>query len=316
MSGTSPRLYAAYIALATVWGASFLFIEIGLEGLAPLQVAFARLVFGMVTLVAYAAVRRVRLPRSPVVWAKLAVLGLTFCAVPFALFAWAQTAITSGLASVYNATLPLWTLVLVSLVARAEVISRSRAIGIGIGFAGVCLVFAPALVSPGAAPVAAHLAALAAPFCYGIGFLWLRRSLLPMGLPIETIALGQVATGTVWAALFVVVGARDPIDPSWRVLGAMLALGALGTGLAYIWNTAIARGLGVTVASTATYLTPVVGVLLGVAVLGERLLWYEVVGGGVIVLGIAVGQGLVKLPAGRGATTGLSPRPEAATEPM
>lgn len=288
------RLSAAYLATALVWGSSFLFIEVGLEGLAPLQVALARLVLGAAALAGYAAVRRLPLPTSPRVWGHLAVMGLLFCAVPFALFSWAQTTLSSGLASVYNATTPLWTLALVLLFLRVERVTVWKAVGIAIGFAGVCVVFAPALAAPGAAPPAAHLACLGATLCYGVGLVWLRRFLLPLGLRAEVIALGQVLCGTGWAALFVAVGSREPVSVSPRVLVALVLLGVLGTGLAYVWNTAVARGLGVTAASTVTYLTPVVGVALGVTVLGEDVAWYEVVGGVVIVLGVAVGQGVLR----------------------
>ncbi|MGF1647686.1 MAG: DMT family transporter [Kineosporiaceae bacterium] len=307
-------LRAAYLATALVWGSSFLFIAVGLEGLAPLQVALARLVLGAAVLGGYVALRRLSLPRSPRVWGHFAVMGLLFCAVPFALFSWAQTSLSSGLASVYNATTPLWTLVLVLAFLRIERVTAARAVGIAVGFVGVCLVFAPALAAPGAAPPLAHLACLGATLCYGLALVWLRRFLLPLGLHAEVIAFGQVLCGTAWAALFVAVGGREPVELSAPVVVALVLLGALGTGLAYVWNTAVARGLGVTTASTVTYLTPLVGVALGVAVLGERVAWYEVVGGVVIVLGVALGQGVLRLRVRlRGASgvvpTTPSPRP-------
>jgi drug/metabolite transporter (DMT)-like permease len=301
-------LPAAYLATALVWGSSFLFVAVGLEGLAPLQVALARLVLGAAALGAYVALRRLPLPASPRVWTHLAVMGLLFCAVPFALFSWAQTTLSSGLASVYNATTPLWTLVLVLLFLRVEAVTAWRAAGIGVGFAGVCLVFAPAIAAPGSAPPAAHLACLGATLCYGLALVWLRRFLLPLGLRAEVIALGQVVCGTGWAALFVAVGGREPVSVSPPVVVAMVLLGVLGTGLAYVWNTAVARGLGVTAASTVTYLTPLVGVALGVTVLGEDVAWYEVVGGAVIVLGVAVGQGVLRPRPGStsGSTRGVA----------
>ena len=288
------RLYAAYGANALIWGSSFLFIAVGLTGLAPLQVAFARLLFGAVALVSYVALRRVALPTSPAVWVRLSVLGLVFCAVPFSLFSWAQTSVSSGLASVYNATTPLWTLVLVLAFARMERVTPWRVAGIAVGFLGVCLVFAPAIADPVAAPVSAHLACLAATACYGLALLWLRRAVLPLGLSSEVIATGQVVSGALWSGLFVLVAAREPVELSGQVVAAMVVLGVLGTGLVYVWNTAVARGLGVTMASTVTYLTPVVGIALGAVVLSERIAWYELVGGAVIVLGVAIGQGVLR----------------------
>lgn len=300
----SPRLYAAYLAAATVWGASFLFIAVALEGLAPLQVAFGRLVLGSVALVLILVVRRVALPRDLTAWWRLAVMGLFFCAIPFSLFAWAQTSVPSGLASVYNATTPLWTLVLVLAFARMESVSPARILGIAVGFAGVCLVFAPALADRGDAPVAAHLACLGATASYGVALVWLRRYVLPLGLSTEVIATGQVLTGTVWAGVVVLLFGRTPVDVTWPVVGAMVALGVLGTGLAYVWHTAVSQGLGVTTASTVTYLTPVVGVALGVLILGEHVTWYEIAGGAVIILGVAVGQGVLQPRRRRGPASG------------
>src|SRR5436305_8842129 len=102
-SGLGHRVLAQYLALALVWGASFLFIKLGLEGLTPAQVVLGRLTAGAVVLVLLTVVTRLPLPRDPVVWGHMHVVALLLCVVPFLLFSWAETRISSGLASIYNA---------------------------------------------------------------------------------------------------------------------------------------------------------------------------------------------------------------------
>ncbi len=174
------------------------------------------------------------------------------------------------------------------------------------GFAGVVLVALPQALAPAAAGMGAtdnalgQLACLLATASYGSGFVWLRRYVLPRRIPPAVIAFGQVVCGLGWSLLAAPFLARGPVEPDLPVVLSMLALGILGTGLAFVLNTAVTVGLGATFASTVTYLSPLVGVVLGVAVLGEVITANEVVGGAVVVLGVAVGQGVLRLPRRRG----------------
>lgn len=300
-----PTLVLGWFVAACIWGSSFLFMKVGLTGLSPGQVTLARLTFGALALGGYLLVRRVPLPRGRVVWGHLAVLGLLFCAVPFTLFAWAETRISSGLAAILNATTPLWTLVLVLLFVPVEKATRRKAAGLLVGFAGVVVVALPEALAPVAAGVGATDNALGQGACllatasYGTGFVWLRRFVLPLGVPPAGIAFGQVVCGLGWSLLAAPVLARGEVRLDLAVVASMLALGVLGTGLAFVLNTAVTVGLGATFASTVTYLSPLVGVVLGALVLRETITVNEVVGGVVVVLGVAVGQGVLRLPVGR-----------------
>jgi drug/metabolite transporter (DMT)-like permease len=296
---SAPSLVLAQFGvLATVWGASFLFIKVGLRGLSPTQVSSARVWFGALTLVAISAVRRRPLPRQSVAYAHLFVVGLLLCVLPFTLFAYGETRISSGLASIINATTPLLTMVVASVFLPAERPTAARLVGLGLGFAGVLVVFAP-WRGVGTGSLLGELACLGATTCYGCAFVYLRRFVLPLRLDPVTVALIQVGLAGVVLLVAAPFVSSDPIHVTWAVLGAMLALGVLGTGLAYVMNTNVVAGLGATAASTVTYLTPVVGVVLGVVVLGERISWNEPVGGLVVILGVALGQGLLR----RGLTT-------------
>ncbi|WP_245600765.1 DMT family transporter [Streptomyces sulphureus] len=171
-----------FVLLAMAWGSSFLFIKVGLESLAPLQVVWARMVVGAAVLWPAALVARRRVPRDKALWWHLTVVAVLLCLVPFTLFAWAEQRITSGLASTYNVTTPLMALAWSAVLLPAERLTRHTAAGLLLGFAGVLVILDPLPVAPGG-DLAAQLACLAATACYGIAFVCLRRFVSPRRLP-------------------------------------------------------------------------------------------------------------------------------------
>lgn len=313
MVGAAGTVPVQYLALAAVWGSSFLFVEVGLEGLSAVQVVLGRLLTGALTLLVVLLWSRQRLPREPVVWGHLAVVAVLLCVAPFLLFARAQEHISSGLASIYNATTPLMTMLVALAALRQERPTRSRVMGLVTGFLGVLVVLAPWRGLEGGG-LLAQGACLAATACYGTAFVYLRRFVSPRGLgsvPVATVQVGLAAAMMLLAAPWT---ARQPVDLTPAVVGAVAALGGLGTGLAYVWNTNVVAGWGATTASTVTYLTPLVGVVLGVVVLAETPAWNHPVGGLLVVLGIAVGQDRL-VPLARHLTRRPAPVP-AATGPL
>jgi len=299
-----------FLLLALTWGSSFLFIKVGLEGLSPGQVALARMIFGAVTLVAIMLVTRRAWPRDPRIWGHLLVVGALLCSIPFTLFAWAEQFVPSGLASVYNATTPLMALLALPLIFPAERLTLGQRVGVGVGALGIIVIAAPwRYFAAGMTSDAlwAQLALLGATACYGIGTVYTRRFVSSSRLDSIQIAAIQIVLGTGLLLLAAPFQALTPVDLSWQVVGAMAALGILGTGLAYIWMTRVIRLWGAARASTVTYLTPVVGVALGMLVLGETLHWHEPVGGAVVIVGILLAQGVIRLrpsrPVAGGPTT-------------
>ncbi len=299
----SRAVTAQYLALALTWGASFLFVELGLEGLSPVQVVLARLVVGALTLAAVAAVTRQRLPRERVVWAHLTVTALLLCVAPFLLFAWAQQSISSGLASIYNATTPLMTTLVALAALPEERPTPARVAGLLTGFAGVLVVLAPWRGLGGGA-LSAQAACLLATACYGAAFVHLRRTIAPRRIPALSVATVQVGLGAAVLLALAPFVAATPVTLGPGVVLGVLALGGLGTGLAYLWNTTVVVAWGATGAATVTYLTPVVGVALGAVVLGESIAWNQPLGAAVVVAGIAVSQGRL---AGRRAAAARPP---------
>jgi drug/metabolite transporter (DMT)-like permease len=289
----SGSVVVQFLALASAWGAGFLFMKVGLEGLSPAQVVLVRLVAGAVVLGVIAAVRRERPPRELVVWAHLAVVAVLLCVAPFLLFAWAMQHVSSGLASIYNATTPLMTMLVALVALPQERPTRSRLAGLLTGFAGVLVVLAPWRGLGGGAGLA-QAACLLATASYGIAFVYLRRFVAPRRLPVVTVASVQVGIAAVIMLALTPVIALDRTQMTPRVVASVLALGVFGSGLAYVWNTNVIAAWGATNASTVTYLIPVVSVALGVFVLAERVTWNEPIGAALVAAGFAISQNRVR----------------------
>ncbi len=280
----------SYLALGLTWGCSFLFIKEALGFLAPFGVAFVRCALGAATLLALSLVRRERWVRGPAVWGHLWVVSLTLNVVPGVLFAVAETRVTSVVAGIVNALTPLTTLFFIVAVFRDEPVHRHQVAGLGLGLAGVLVVLG-VWRGLGPNPWWAVLALGAAVVLYGVSFPYTRRHLLGRGLSPVSMATAQLILATATLAPLFALHGLNGHAASPRALVSVVALGTLGSGLAYVWNFSVQRAAGSAVASTVTYLTPVVAVVAGVAVLGEPLAWYEPVGGALVLLGAALGQG-------------------------
>lgn len=285
----------AFLALSLVWGASFLFIKVGLQGLSPAQVVLGRILLGAVALAVIMTVTRRRWPRELRVWGHMLVVGIFFCAVPFTLFAWAEQYVPSSLASIYNAATPIMTLLLTPLILRSERLGTARTAGLVIGILGVVVLTGPwQLIGSNdlRSTIPAQLACLGATASYGFAGLYLRRFV--SGLPYDSVTISsvQLAMASLVVLLAAPFVARGPVTLNGPVVLSIVVLGVVGTGVAYVWYTRIMREWGAARASTVTYLTPVVGVVLGVLLLGESVHWYEPVGGAIVVAGILVSQGV------------------------
>lgn len=284
-----------FIAMGLVWGASFLFMKVALEGVSFGQVAWARLVFGAVTLGVIVLATRSRLPKQPIVYLHFVVVAITYCVVPFLLFAWAEQYVSSSLASIYNAVTPITTAILATAAFRVEKLNRDQVLGVLLGVVGVVVVVGPWSIAALSGSVWGQLACLGAVTCYGFSFGYIRRFISHRDIPATSTAFLNIGVAAVIMLLLTPVVALSPIEFSWPVLLSLLALGALGTGIAYIWNMNVLRAWGPTATSGVTYVTPVVGVALGILVLGEHLSWNEPVGAAIVLAGILLTQQRVRI---------------------
>lgn len=283
-----------YIALGIVWGCSFIFIKLGLEFLTPYGVAFGRCALGAITLLIALKIKGFTLPRDRSTWFHLWVVSLLLNVIPGILFAVAETEVTSILAGIINAVTPLMTMLAIMIAFRDEVLKRNQVIGLITGFIGVLIVLG-AWQGLGSNPWWAVGALLLAVACYGISFPYSRKNVLPRKLQPETMAATQlVAASITLLPMFIWDGIAENTYPIGPVL-AMLALGIFGSGFAYIWNFKIMSAAGSAIASSVTFVTPVVAVLVGIIFLGESITWNEPVGGLVVLFGAATAQGRIKL---------------------
>jgi len=283
-----------YIALGIVWGCSFIFIKLGLEFLTPFGVAFGRCALGALALLIYSRIKKISLVRDRRMLGHLWVVSLLLNVIPGILFALAETEVTSILAGIINAVTPLMTLIAIILVSRNEPPTKPQVIGLLIGFLGALTVLG-AWNGLGTNPLWAILVLLAAVTCYGFSFPYSRRFILPANLSPESMATAQVSLGALTLLpLFIFDGVNGNEYRIGPVL-AMVALGVFGSGFAYIWNFTIMRAAGSAIASSVTYVTPVVAVMVGLIFLQEKLHWYEPVGAIVVLLGAAIAQGRISL---------------------
>ena len=283
----------AYLALAGIWGCSFAFIGISLTALTPVQVAFSRLLLGAGALLVAAAVTGTRLPASRRTWAHLTVVG-ALLSVPFTLFAYGQQHVSSVLAGILNAATPLATLAVVLAAFPEEKPTRERVAGLLVGFAGVAVVIGAWRGFSGGqwTGIAACLAAVV---CYGVAFPYSRRYLSPSGESPTALAAGQVLVAAAQMLPVLLLTGTELRGPLTAVVVlSMLALGVLGSGLAFVLNFRIVAAAGATTASTVTYLTPLVAAAVGVAFLRESISWNEPVGGLIVLAGVAVAQGRLR----------------------
>ena len=290
----SSNWISLYIALGVVWGCSFIFIKLGLEFLTPVGVAFGRVSLGALTLVFWARFKGIELPKDKKIWIHLWVVALLLNVIPGVLFAFAETKVTSILAGIINAVTPLMTLLAIMIAFREEKPKNYQVLGLILGFLGVLTVLG-AWKGLGANPIGAVLALLLAVSCYGISFPYSRKYVLPYKLKSEALAAAQVSMGAITLLPFYLM---DGIAKDQYRVGpviAMIVLGVFGSGFAYIWNFKIMEAAGSAIASTVTYVTPVVAVIVGIIFLGESIVWNEPVGAVIVLLGAAIGQQRIKI---------------------
>lgn len=279
-----------FVALAATWGASFLFIKVLDRHWPALWVSLGRVALGAAALVALVALRRERLPADRRVWFHCAVLALLFNAVPWTLFAYGEQHTSSIVAGLWNATTPLWVLIVSLSVFGDDRPSAARVAGLVLGFAGVGLLLGP-WRGFGGGQLTGHLCCAGAALCYGFGFPYFRRFLAAGAESGVVLSAAQLLCATAMLAVLAPLARAPTTHIGLDGLGSLLVLGALGSGVAFAVNYAIVRAKGAATASLVTYVIPVFSTVLGVVVLGEALHWNQPVGTAVLLAGVAISQG-------------------------
>jgi len=273
--------------LALIWGSAFLWIKLADRGFSAVEVTLARLALGAAVLFIIVRVRREQVPRPGRLWAQIAVAALFANAVPYLLFAVAEQTVDSSTAGIINATTPLWTVVLALAVRHQKSVTRWQAAGLAAGFAGAVLIFTPWHTAGGLFSAGA-LQCLAASVSYAVSYIYMDRFLARRGISPVVLSACQLAAAAVMLAIALGVSGVQAPHVTAQSVAAIAVLGIIGTGFAYVLNYQIITSEGATVASTVTYLLPVVAIVLGVVVLGETITVTVLAGIALVLGGVAL----------------------------
>ncbi len=278
-----------FIPMALIWGSSFLFTELSLELTTYFGVAFWRTFLGAASMALLGLVMKLTFPKGKQ-WFHLWVAGLFMSAIPFALFSYAQQSTTSILAAIIGASMPMFTLLAIMTIYRTEKVTVLATTGLLIGLAGVAITLG-VWEGFGENDPLAILALVLAAVSYGVGTPYIKKHITPMGLHGVTSAAGQVGMAAITLLPFyLLTGPLFIAEPRVETVGALLALGVLGSGFAYRLYHGVIASAGSTTASLVTFSNPVVATIWGVLLLGETLHWYEPLGAVVVILGAYLAQ--------------------------
>ncbi|ANZ39695.1 hypothetical protein BBK82_30275 [Lentzea guizhouensis] len=272
-----------FVLLSAIWGSSFALIKVAVDaGVPPVQVALARCLFGAVALWLICVAQKAAIPRDARTWGHAAVVAVLLNSVPFTLLAFGESTVDSVLAGVLNATTPLTTLAFALLVVPGERVTRTRLAGLLLGFAGVLVLLGVWRGLDGDV-LTGGLACLGATTCYGAGFAYTRRFLSGGPHRASAVSAVQITCATVQLGLAAPLLSGPPSWPGPAALLALLALGAVGTGYAYVLNLDLIRESGPTVAASVTYVTPLWSTAVGAVLLAEPVGWHTLAGGAVVI---------------------------------
>ncbi len=291
---SSTRWLPGFIALGITWGASFLFIKWGLLSLTSIGVAFIRGAIGGVTLLIYCLATRTKLPNKWREWGHIAVVAFFLNAAPGYLFAVGETHVSSVMAGLLNATTPLMTILVISVGFREQRIDINQWIGVIIGFFGIILVTG-AFSGLSTNSWRGIIELLCATLCYGISMPYSRRYVSVLEYSSRSLAATQVTCSALLLAPFAFLNGITHAPWNEKSVWGMVILGAIGTGFAYIWNFRNVRLAGSLIASTVTYITPVVATILGIWLLKENFKITQIFGGLCVLLSGALVQQRIKL---------------------
>ena len=307
MASTAPKMQSADWGiiglLSLLWGGAFYFIEIGLRGFPPNTLVFLRMALAVPPMLIALKIAGNRLPTDAKSWMQLFVLGVINAALPFILFFWGQTKIESGLASVLNATTPLWGVITAHFLTRDEKATPARICGVLLGMAGIIVMVGSEALGGMSGSVLGQIACLLATLCYAFAAVYARS------LSQSTMTPLVVATGQVITAAIIMLPVMLIVDQPWQLStpGLDAWAGALGlaipsTAIAYIFYFRLIDRAGASNAMLVAFIMPVVAIILGVFALGESLQPRQIAGTALIICGLLAIDGRVfrALNLGRG----------------
>jgi len=280
------------IGLAVIWGSAFFCIHVAVHAVPPLTYVWLRVTIAAAALWGYLAWRKepAGLPRS--VWGSMFLLALLNNVIPFILFGWGQTHIASGLASILNATTPIWGVIVAHVFTHDERMTPRKIAGVLLGFGGVAMMIGPGLLGSIGSDVLAQLACVTAALLYALAGVWARR------FKRQGISPMSVTTGQLTASAVVMLPVAFIFDQPWQqafpplgAIGAILVLAVICSAYAYVLYFRLIDSAGATNALLVTLLVPPVAIVMGALILGEAIEIRDFAGLGLIALGLAAIDG-------------------------
>jgi drug/metabolite transporter (DMT)-like permease len=292
----SKRWLPQYLILSLVWGASFAFTEAGLTITSPLGITATRHAIGALVLVILLVLtgKFILLRNAPaILWKRMILVAMLLNVIPGYLFAFAQNHISTVIASIINSATPILTVLMLLIVFRTEPVTRKQVVGIMIGLAGGIIALGIEPGDLGDNDPIGIFAVIGAILCYGFAIPYVRKSITPLSDSSLMLATMQVTiAGVITSAMFgvsVLLGGQSYSEASPWIATQVLILG-IGTGIAYVWHFQLIERAGSAVASTITYPTLLVSLVIGWIILREKFGWEMVIGAVLIVVGSVVTQ--------------------------
>ena len=281
-----PKHWLVFILLGIIWSSSFMWIKIAVREVGPITLVAFRVLFGLLFGVAVILIQRAAFPRSWKVWSPLLLLGITNVAIPFFLISWGERSIDSGVAAILDATVPLFTILIAHYLLHDDKMTWPKVLGLLIGFVGVIILMSKD-IGASFGSLLGQLAVVMACAFYAGSSVFARRTTENTPGILRSAGPLVSATAVMWLGTFLV---ERPLKiPTLGITWiALLFLGILGSGLAFVMSYYLIHEIGPTRTSMVTYLFPLGGVLLGVVFLHEHLSWQLLVGAILIIASLAV----------------------------
>lgn len=275
-----------FLLLGAIWSSSFMWIKIAVQEVGPITLVAIRSLFGLLFGVVVILLQRTQLPRTWSAWIPLLVLGITNIAVPFFLISWGELSIDSAVASILDATVPLFTILIAHFLLPDDKITLPKVLGLIVGFAGIVVLMSKDMHAS-TSSLLGQLAVIVASLFYAISSVYARR------VTEDTPGILRSAGPLVSASAVMSLGAfvfESPVHiPQLGITWiALLFLGVIGSGVAFIMAYYLIHEIGPTRTTMVTYLFPLGGVILGVTFLNEQLTWQVIAGALLIIASLAI----------------------------
>lgn len=291
MSSMKPAEWGMLLLLSVFWGGSFFFVEIALRDFQPFTLVFLRVTLAAFILIGVVYISGQDLPASLRVWGAFFILGALNNAIPFCLIVWGQTRIDSGVASILNATTPIFTVLLAHMFTSDERLTLRKFFGVLIGFLGVYIMMKPELKDGFSWRGLGQVAVLGAAVSYGVAGIFGKR--FKKTSPVVNSAGMLICSSLMMLPLAIIIDSPWELSPSLEAVAAVFGIAIISTVAAYLIYFRILATAGATNVLLVTFLIPISALLLGVGVLGEVIKVLEYIGMGCIFIGLIIIDGRI-----------------------